>query len=448
MHWRLLGLVLAALPAIFTMWLPTSVSAGGPMLQLPWPTQDQHNINGGVNGGYNYGCGTHSGSDYYALDFNLVYQTVAATAGGIVSVVDRDGLGGYGRYVLIAHPNGFSSRYAHLETVQVYQGQYVKQGQTVGVSGATGNSTGPHLHWVAYQYGAAFVPEPSSWYTGFDNYGATACGPGQTSPMYRGRPPANEDFSGDGCADITGRLATDQGLYLYTGTCGYGLYGPALLGTGWSAMNWIFGPGGWAADGCPDVLAKDYTGIMWWYYGSCAGPIYGGQVAGFGWNMYDIIMSPRDFSGDGCPDVLARRPSDDTLQMYTGNCQGGFSGGPIQVGNGWNSMTAIVGVGDWDQDGCSDVLGRTSAPYWILYLYRGNCSGGFLGATSIGAGFPDWWSPILFGPGDFDNDQCPDLAIKRNDGNVYLYRGGCGVYFMGTPPVTIGYGFGNFNILY
>lgn len=71
-----------------------------------------------------------------------------ASAGGAVLVARSTGWnGGYGRYVVIAHPNGTQTLYAHLRAVTVTSGQAVLQGQHIGVTGTSGNSTGCHVHF-------------------------------------------------------------------------------------------------------------------------------------------------------------------------------------------------------------------------------------------------------------------------------------------------------------
>ena len=55
--------------------------------------------------------------------------------------------GGYGSYIVIAHPNGTQTVYAHLSKVFVSVGQYTAQGFNIGNVGSTGNSTGCHIHF-------------------------------------------------------------------------------------------------------------------------------------------------------------------------------------------------------------------------------------------------------------------------------------------------------------
>ena len=72
-------------------------------------------------------------------------EAVRATATGTVSIAGADG--GYGNLVEIDHGNGLRTRYAHLGSIDVIMGQKVVPGAIVGLVGATGRATGPHLHY-------------------------------------------------------------------------------------------------------------------------------------------------------------------------------------------------------------------------------------------------------------------------------------------------------------
>lgn len=89
-----------------------------------------------------FGLRGHNG-----LDFACAVGTfVKAVADGVVQWVDDDPPG-YGMYVRVWHEAiGVHSFYAHLSAQHVKAGDVVKQGQVLGLSGNTGNSTGPHLH--------------------------------------------------------------------------------------------------------------------------------------------------------------------------------------------------------------------------------------------------------------------------------------------------------------
>lgn len=90
---------------------------------------------------------TKGASSYHkAVDWSVpTGTTIVASCGG---VVERAGWGsGYGYVVYINHEDGRQTRYAHLSKVLVKAGQTVKQGEKIALSGNTGVSTGPHLHF-------------------------------------------------------------------------------------------------------------------------------------------------------------------------------------------------------------------------------------------------------------------------------------------------------------
>ena len=91
------------------------------------------------------------------MDFAVPTGTaIRATSGGVVT---KAGWGsGYGYVVYIRHPDGKESRYGHCSKVLVKAGQSVKQGEKIALSGNTGISTGPHLHFEILVGGSQVNP--------------------------------------------------------------------------------------------------------------------------------------------------------------------------------------------------------------------------------------------------------------------------------------------------
>ena len=100
--------------------------------------------------------GSRHGSFHPGVDLagvKGVTQVAAAADGVVVEVVSgcKEGVkrcgGGYGNHIEIIHSNGTTTRYAHLSKTSVKTGEMISQGQTIGILGNSGNSTGPHLHF-------------------------------------------------------------------------------------------------------------------------------------------------------------------------------------------------------------------------------------------------------------------------------------------------------------
>ena len=110
-------------------------------------TYDGYYMRPVVGGVRTQGMHGHNGVDIASAYGSNIY----ATAEGTVLIARSAGWnGGYGQYVVIKHPNGTQSLYAHLSGVTVSAGNYVRQGQVIGYMGRSGQVSGPtgvHLHF-------------------------------------------------------------------------------------------------------------------------------------------------------------------------------------------------------------------------------------------------------------------------------------------------------------
>jgi peptidoglycan hydrolase-like protein with peptidoglycan-binding domain len=130
-----------------------ALSAPIPVCPLPlaWPLQAPVGSPFGPRG-----TGFHPGIDLPAP----TGTPVAAAAAGRVVFAGYNG-GGYGNLVEVAHGAGVVSMYAHLSAITVRLGEPVATGTRVGRVGATGEATGPHLHFEVRVRGAAVDPVPA-----------------------------------------------------------------------------------------------------------------------------------------------------------------------------------------------------------------------------------------------------------------------------------------------
>lgn len=117
-------------------------------------------VSGGISTQYKvagamWSSGYHTGVDFIASSGTTVKAVGAGT------VVSAGWAGAYGNEVIVRHEDGNYSQYAHLSSLSVSVGQSVTAGQGLGLSGSTGNSTGPHLHFeirTGQSYGSDIDP--------------------------------------------------------------------------------------------------------------------------------------------------------------------------------------------------------------------------------------------------------------------------------------------------
>lgn len=114
-----------------------------------WPVPICHNMSRGYYRG-------HYGIDITNGPIKVNGKPAVAADGG--KVIHAGWYYDYGYTVKIQHANGLVTLYAHLQSVKVVKGQQVSRGQTIGLIGSTGNSTGPHLHFEVIKNGVRVNP--------------------------------------------------------------------------------------------------------------------------------------------------------------------------------------------------------------------------------------------------------------------------------------------------
>jgi murein DD-endopeptidase MepM/ murein hydrolase activator NlpD len=132
--------------------LPSSTSSR----PTTWPLVERGFVTQGLHEG--------RGGDHPGLDIAVPSDSyIRAAGGGTVSDVGEDAV--YGRFVLIDHGDGYTTLYGHASTTFVRMGQTVRDREVIALSGSTGRSTGPHLHFEVLVEGdpvdpLTFVEQP------------------------------------------------------------------------------------------------------------------------------------------------------------------------------------------------------------------------------------------------------------------------------------------------
>lgn len=130
---------------------PAQTSSGGYI----WPVDSRYITStvGGRSSPGGVGSTNHKGTDIGRVGYtSSVYASKAGTV--IVSQYSNS----YGNYVVVSHGSGNTTLYAHMSSRKVEVGQYVNQGDVLGITGSTGHSTGPHLHFEVTENGVRINP--------------------------------------------------------------------------------------------------------------------------------------------------------------------------------------------------------------------------------------------------------------------------------------------------
>jgi len=122
------------------------------------PVQFLRPVSGPIGDGF--GAPRGGGRRHEGLDFPVPYGTRVGAAAGGTTIFAGYNNGGYGNLVVIQHPLGFTTWYAHLSSITSWVGEQVVGGTRIGYVGSTGYSTGPHLHFEVRRYDTPIDPAP------------------------------------------------------------------------------------------------------------------------------------------------------------------------------------------------------------------------------------------------------------------------------------------------
>jgi murein DD-endopeptidase MepM/ murein hydrolase activator NlpD len=110
--------------------------------------------------GYRIHPVTHKKKFHRGIDLKAGWNTpVYATADGVVTYVQPKNIGDFGRVIKVQHNFGFETTYAHLNKTKVQAGDIIKKNQEIGLSGSSGRSTAPHLHYELKYGGRILNPK-------------------------------------------------------------------------------------------------------------------------------------------------------------------------------------------------------------------------------------------------------------------------------------------------
>lgn len=130
---------------------PSSAAEPDPESALPtsWPLTERGFLTQPLLEG---AAGDHPGIDIAVATDSYIR---AAGAGTVVQATEDEV---YGRFVVVDHGNGYVTRYAHASMLTVEPGRHVRRNEVIGLTGSTGRSTAPHLHFEIVLDGEAVDP--------------------------------------------------------------------------------------------------------------------------------------------------------------------------------------------------------------------------------------------------------------------------------------------------
>ncbi len=252
-----------------------------------------------------------------------------------------------------------------------------------------------------------------------------------TSAPVRSVPYSPRDVTGEMLPDVILPSGAQLKTVSYTGSMGFTT--KQILSAGFGDMRAAAAVGPWSQDSLGDVVAIDSAGTAWYYPGLGKSGLNAGRYQlATGWGPVNLVVPVGDWEGDGKTDIVTRM-NDGRLVLHRGDGTGRIVS-TATIGTAWSGLSQITS-GDFDGDGRRDLF-TVRAKDGALVLYPGNGTGGFRAAAVIG--WSGWNSmSAVRGVGDITGDGRDDLLARRtSDGALLVYRvqGAARV----TPPLVAG----------
>lgn len=248
--------------------------------------------------------------------------------------------------------------------------------------------------------------------------GVSGTGP---AAVHCGNAPNGTDFNGDGIDDLLWRSSSGQ-LSNWLGTPGGGFVANDANAFNVVSTDWkVVGTGDFNGDGRDDILWRNtVNGDLSDWLGLANGGYMGNDAIAYtSVPISNKVVGVGDFNGDGLSDILWRG-GDGTITDWLGMPNGGF-----QANNANSAMAApadwnVAGTGDFNGDGRSDIIWRRTNGEFSEWL--GQPNGGFVtNGVTAGAQVATAWT--IVGVGDFNGDRYSDLLWRSNSGELADWLG-------------------------
>ena len=241
--------------------------------------------------------------------------------------------------------------------------------------------------------------------------------------------PAHNDFNGDGISDVLWRNDTGT-LTDWLGTSNGSFTGNWNNSHDTQTTVWdVVGTGDVNGDGRVDVIWRNSSGTVTDWLGAANGGFVG-NFANADLNLATTwtMSGTGDFDGDGRSDILWRN-SDGTVTNWLGTSNGSWVGNFANANVSLTTNWSIVGVGDFNGDGHDDVLWRNSSGTITDWL--GADQGSFVGNwTNANLNLSTSWQVV--GTGDFNGDGRSDILWRDANGTITDWLGTANGGFVGN----------------